>query len=148
MFYSAVIEIGFEEKEYTISEQAASNQYVALKVCLKQTNAEGFASNAESFMVTIATQGGTAISKCINNCIRGNMYIFVLNLVGDDFVGISSNRTFSLPLQRFEVCECLSIIQDDVIEGDEVFYISLTSTHPRVVTTGAVVHIIDDDGKA
>ena len=60
---------------------------------------------------------------------------------------MSVNRTFSLPLGRSEVCECISIIQDDIAEGDEVFYLTLTSTHPQIRTTGAVVHIVDDDGK-
>ena len=67
--------------------------------------------------------------------------------MGTDFVPISSNRTLSLPLEQYEVCECLSVIQDDVTEGDEVFYLTLTSSHPQVRTTGAMVHIIDDDGK-
>lgn len=67
--------------------------------------------------------------------------------MGSDFVATSSNRTFSLPLHQYEVCECLRIIQDDVTEGDEVFYLTLTSTNPQVRATGAVVHIVDDDGK-
>ena len=62
-------------------------------------------------------------------------------------MAISEDRTFSLPLEQSESCECLSIIRDDIAEGDEVFYLTLTSTHPQVLTTGAVVHIIDDDGK-
>ena len=75
-----------------------------------------------------------------------NCFLF-LHLAGSDFVAMSVDRTFSLPLQQSEVCECLSIIQDDIAEGDEVFYLTLTSTNPQVKTTGAVVHIIDDDGK-
>ena len=70
-----------------------------------------------------------------------------LHSAGSDFVAMSVDRTFTLPLQQFEVCECISIIQDDVTEGDEVFYLTLTSTHPQIKTTGAIVHIIDDDGK-
>ena len=66
---------------------------------------------------------------------------------GVDFIPISTNRTFSLPLRKFGVCECLSIIQDDIAEGDEVFYLTLTSPHPLIGTTGAAVHIVDDDGK-
>ena len=62
-------------------------------------------------------------------------------------MAMSVDRTFSLPLQKSVVCECLSIIQDDIAEGDEVFYLTLTSTHPQIKATGAVVHIIDDDGK-
>jgi hypothetical protein len=61
---------------------------------------------------------------------------------------MSVDRTFSLPFEQSDAqCECLSIIRDDIAEGDEVFYLALTSTHPQVLTTGAVVHIIDDDGK-
>lgn len=70
-----------------------------------------------------------------------------LHSADSDFVAMSMDRTFSLPLQQSEVCECLSIIQDNVAEGDEVFYLTLTSTHPQVKTAGAVVHIVDDDGK-
>ena len=68
-------------------------------------------------------------------------------IVGTDFVPISSNRTLSLPLGQHEVCECLSVIQDDITEGDEVFYLTLSSSHPQVRTTGAMVLILDDDGK-
>ena len=70
-----------------------------------------------------------------------------MHSAGSDFVAMSVDRTFSLPFQQSEVCECLSIIQDDIAEGDEVLYLTLTSTHPQVKTTGAVIHIVDDDGK-
>lgn len=62
-------------------------------------------------------------------------------------MAVSSNRTFSLPLHQLEICECINIVQDDVMEGDEVFYIVLSSPNPQVRTTGAVVHIVDDDSK-
>ena len=39
------------------------------------------------------------------------------------------------------------MIQDDITEGEEVFYLTLTSSHPQVRTTGAAVHILDDDGE-
>lgn len=151
--FTEVIELGFEESEYRINERAANNQYVALKVCLKQGDEELLNSFSEPVTVTISTRGGTAKSKCpiathnkVCSFIKAE-WRFAYNSVGTDFMDVSSNRTFSLPLQRFEVCECLSVIQDDIVEGDEVFYLTLISTHPQVRTTGAVVHIVDDDGK-
>lgn len=67
--------------------------------------------------------------------------------VGSDFMSVSINRTFTLPLRKLQICECVNIVQDDVTEVDEVFYFVLSSPNPQVRTTGAVVHIVDDDCK-
>lgn len=61
-FPIAVIEVGFEESEYRISEQAANSEYATLEICLKQID-EQVTLVAEPITVMIATQGGTAISK-------------------------------------------------------------------------------------
>ena len=75
------------------------------------------------------------------------MKITLIYPVGSDFMALSTNRTFTLPLHELEICECINIVQDDVTEVDEVFYIILSSPNPQVRTTGAVVHIVDDDSK-
>ena len=62
-FPIAVIEVGFEVSEYRISERAANNEYATLEVCLKPMD-EQVTLVTEPITVTIATQGGTAISKC------------------------------------------------------------------------------------
>ena len=59
-----MIEVGFEESEYRISEQAANNEYATLEVCLNQIDEQVTLATSEPITVTIATQGGTAISKC------------------------------------------------------------------------------------
>ena len=58
----AVVDVSFEESEYSINERAANNQYVALRVCMRQTNTD-LIPDTDTFTVTIATRGGTAIGK-------------------------------------------------------------------------------------
>ena len=60
----AVVDVRFEESEYSINERAANNQYVALRVCLRQTDTD-LIPDTDTFTVTIATQGGTAIGKSL-----------------------------------------------------------------------------------
>jgi hypothetical protein len=62
----AVIDVKFEESEYSINEQAVDNQYVALRVCLRLTVTDnGLIPDTDTFTVTIATRGGTAIGKSL-----------------------------------------------------------------------------------
>lgn len=60
----AVVDVRFEELEYSMNERAADNQYVALSVCLKHIDVDHFIiPNPNSFTVTISTRGGTALGK-------------------------------------------------------------------------------------
>ena len=129
-----------------------------MSICLRPT-VNDLIPDSDTFTVTIATQGGTAIGKILYTLLYTQLtlylvsyqddikIVFFLHSAGSDFMAMSVDRTFSLPLQKSEVCECLSIIQDDIAEGDEVFYVTLTSSYPQIKTTGAVIHIVDDDGK-
>ena len=63
-----------------------------------------------------------------------------------DFTPIESTRSFSLTSEGGEVCECIQLLPDEIVEGDEVFEVAVSSTDSRVIGSRSRVVIEDDDG--
>ena len=65
---------------------------------------------------------------------------------GVDFAAVESTRPFSLTSEGGEACECIQLLPDEIVEGDEVFEVAVDATDPRVIGSRSRVLIKDDDG--
>ena len=72
------------------------------------------------------------------------------SFAGTDFVAISSSLVFS-PGDNAIMCEELRVVDDSIVEGSEVFSMTLSSDDPQVVTLAPSnqlnITILDDDGR-
>ena len=80
------------------------------------------------------------IYTCTNNCIA----------VGEDYLPMNSvTFSFSMnsPLQT--VCEQVTLIDDNIVEDEETFQVTLDSVTPGVVIDSPdvqTIYIVDNDG--
>ncbi len=72
--------------------------------------------------------------------------IDMCSIGGVDFTAVESRRSFSLTGEGGEVCECIQLLPDEVVEGDEVFEVAVSSMDSRVTGSRSRVVIKDDDG--
>ena len=97
----------------------------------------------------------------VYNDDSGNNYIYIIiaiifnllsfaALAGTDYTGISTTLTFTNNSMDGDVeCVSIAIIDDDALELDETFTMTLTTSEPRVTFTNndvTVITITDDDG--
>lgn len=82
--------------------------------------------------------------KCV---CKSLLHIHFVVLVADDFLPLSSLRTFQ-PGQTDSECVPVTIVDDNIPEETEALIVTLTSNDQNVIPTSssAVVSIQDNDG--
>ena len=72
----------------------------------------------------------------------------IILLAGEDFVHLPQERTLTFNATMQTRCVEVEILEDDVIEGNETLFFSLSTSDPAVQIDNApsAVIIIDNDG--
>ena len=73
----------------------------------------------------------------------------IILLAGEDFVRLPQERTLTFNATTRTRCVEVEILEDDVIEGNETLFFSLSTSDPAVQidnAPSAVIIIIDNDG--
>lgn len=90
---------------------------------------------------------GNLMSEMLYTAMHLNLFLAVSP---DDFDG--GSQILRLPPCSTEVCAYVEVVNDELVEGDEVFHISLFGSvnmenRIHLTTTKANITIIDDDSK-
>ncbi len=74
---------------------------------------------------------------------------YITAIAGSDYMSISSEAVFSTGSTNNDArCENVSLLQDNALEGDQIFTVILTTSDPDVMiqTNMTSVTILDNDG--
>ena len=106
-------------------------------------------------VVTLTTMDGDKAGRVHSWCIVSTVLVSLpslLTVVGNDFT-VADPLTVTFPttsVSEDTACADITIVDDDVLEGDHSFTVQLTSTTPTGVTIGTdsstTVTIQDNDG--
>ena len=146
----AVVDIRLEKSTYTVLESAGESD-LGLSICATVEDANF------DFIALLLPQDGTAVGMyrtrvgcaCVEYVLAIAMYLSLYLAETVDYrVGTGIMDFFGLPgTQR--VCVCIQIIEDDVLEDNETFFVTLSfgGRFARTTNGFASVTILDDDGE-
>ena len=100
------------------------------------------------FTITLATTGGddTGWSDDKNHCL--SILVYNLATAQSDYTSVSSNRVFTSGSTDNDTrCVNITVEDDEALEGDETFTVTLTTSHPNVIIGQVMttVTIMDND---
>lgn len=73
--------------------------------------------------------------------------VIFATLGGIDYVAKqTTGLSFNLGSNSMMVCECIQLLPDNIVEGDEEFEVVVSSSNSAVLGSRATVRIKDDDG--
>ena len=130
----------FSQSEYSVREDEGQ-----LEVCVGISRA-----NEIPVRIQLATQSGTA-----QGCFQFNTVITILILwsfsffptAPNDFTSIDEILTFTPASSPRSECRTSNISNDNVFEGEEMFFVTLISNDPRIHGgSSATCFIIGDEG--
>ena len=127
--------VSVEDPSYPVDESDGT-----VEVCVVLTG-----KTERNVCVTISTGDGSAIGRLPNTAWV--LFNFHFSIAPKDYTSTETDLTFTPDNSR--ICVNIPITNDTVVEGNEIFIVTVTSKDPSIqigLNSNSTVIIVDDDG--